>query len=165
MGFRDLIPWSKNQALTPMRENLDPFTTFHREMNRLFDDVFREFGSLGRTGGALMEGRYGWPNVELSETDKALVVSAELPGLTERDVQVEIANGVLTFRGEKRAERSEPGKYFSERFYGSFERQIPLDGVVEDKAEATFRDGVLIITIPKSDEARSDIKRIPINRQ
>jgi HSP20 family protein len=165
MGFRDLIPWSKNQALTPMRENLDPFTTFHREMNRLFDDVFREFGSLGRTGGALMEGRFGRPNIELSETDKALVVSAELPGLTERDVQVEIANGVLTFRGEKRAERSESGKYFSERFYGSFERQIPLDGVVEDKAEATFRDGVLTITIPKSDEARSDIKHIQINRQ
>jgi len=165
MAFRDLIPWSKNQVLTPMRENLDPFTTFHREMNRLFDDVFRGFGLPGRTGGALMEGRFGWPNIELSETDKALVVSAELPGLTERDVQVEIANGVLTLRGEKRAERSESGKYFSERFYGSFERQITRDGVLEDKAEATFRDGVLTITIPKSDEARSDIKRIPINRQ
>jgi HSP20 family protein len=165
MGFRDLIPWSKNQALTPMRENLDPFTTFHREMNRLFDDVFRGIGSPGRTVGALMEGRFGWPNIELSETDKALIVSAELPGLTEKDVQVEISHGVLTLRGEKRAERSESGKYFSERFYGSFERQIALDGVLEDKVEATFRDGVLTITLPKSDEARSDIKRIPINRQ
>jgi HSP20 family protein len=165
MGYRDLIPWSKNQALTPMRENLDPFATFHREMNRLFDDVFRGFGSLGHTGGALMESRFGWPNIELSETDKALVVSAELPGLTERDVQVEIANGVLTLRGEKRAERSESGRYFSERFYGSFERQIPLDGVLEEKVEAIFRDGVLTIILPKSDEVRSDIKRIPINRQ
>jgi HSP20 family protein len=165
MGFLDLIPWSKSQALTPMRENLDPFTTFHREMNRLFDDVFRGFGSVGRMGGALMEGRFGWPNIELSETDKALVVSAELPGLTQNDVEVNISQGVLTLRGEKRAERSDSGRYFSERFYGSFERRIPLDGVLEDKVEATFRDGVLTITLPKSDEARSDIKRIPINRQ
>ena len=165
MGFRDLIPWSKNQDLTPMRESFDPFTTFHREMNSLFDDVFRGFGSQSRIGSPLMDGRFGWPNIELSETEKALVVSAELPGLTEKDVQLEIAHGVLTLRGEKRAERSEPGKYFSERFYGSFERQIPLDGVLEDKAEATFRNGVLTISLPKSDEARSDIRRIPINKQ
>jgi HSP20 family protein len=163
MGFRDLIPWSKNHGLTPVRESVDPFVTLHREMNRLFDDVFRGFGSFGRIGSPLMEGRFGWPDIELSETDKALTVSAELPGLTEQDVRVEIAHGVLRLRGEKRAERNEAGKYFSERFYGSFERQIPLDGVIEDKAEASFRDGILTITIPKSDEARSDVKRIPIN--
>ena len=148
-----------------MREGDDPLTTFHREMNRLFDDVFRGFGSLGRLGSPTMEGRFGWPNIELSETVKALTVSAELPGLNEKDVQVEIAHGVLTLRGEKRAERTEAGEYFSERFYGSFERQIPLDGVLEEKADATFRDGILTITIPKSDEARSDVKRIPINKQ
>lgn len=148
-----------------MRESLDPFTTLHREMNRLFDDVFRGFGSLGRFGAPLIEGRFGWPNIELSENDKALTVSAELPGMSEKDVQVEIAQGVLTLRGEKKAERTDAGKYFSERYYGSFERRIPLDGVIEDKAEASFRDGILSITIPKSDEASSGVKRIPINRQ
>jgi HSP20 family protein len=165
MGFRDLVPWSRNQELVPTRESLDPFIALHRQMNRLFDDVFSGFGTLGRTDSPLMEGRFGWPKIELSETDKALTVSAELPGLTEKDVQVEIAHGVLRLRGEKKAERTDNGKYFSERFYGAFERQIPLDGVLEDKAEASFRDGVLTITLPKSDEARSDVKRIAINKR
>jgi HSP20 family protein len=170
MGFRDLIPWSRNQELASPREGLDPFVTLHREMNRLFDDVFSGFGGFGRAGNSLMgsplmEGRFGWPKIELSETDKALIVSAELPGLTEKDVQVEIAHGVLRLRGEKKAERADNGKYFSERFYGSFERQIPLDGVLEEKAEAVFRDGVLTITLPKSEEARSDVKRIAINKR
>lgn len=165
MGFRDLIPWSRNQELVPGRESFDPFITFHREMNRLFDDVFSGFGAPGRTGSPLMEGRFGWPKIELSETDKALTVSAELPGLTDKDVQVEIAHGVLRLRGEKKAERTDNGRYLSERFYGSFERQIPLDGVLEEKAEASFRDGVLTITLPKSEEGRADVKRIPISKQ
>lgn len=164
MGFRDLIPWSRNQELAPLRDNFDPFFALHREMNRLFDDVFRGFGSVARSGSPLLEGRFGWPKIELGETDKALTISAELPGLTEKDVQVEIANGVLTLRGEKRAERTDAGKYFSERFYGAFERQIPLDGVIEDKAEASFRDGILTVTVPKSDDVRSGVKRIPINK-
>jgi len=164
MAFRDLIPWSRNQELTPVREGFDPFYTLHREMNRLFDDVFRGFAPI-RFGSPLMEGRFGWPSIELNETDKALTVSAELPGLSEKDVQVEIANGVLTLRGEKKAERTDNGKCFSERYYGAFERQIPLDGVLEDKAEAKFQDGVLTITLPKSEQARSAVKRIAINKQ
>jgi HSP20 family protein len=168
MAIRDLIPWSRNQGLTPTRESFDPFFTLHREMNRLFDDVFRGFGPPARFGSPLMEGRFSWPSIEVDETDKAVTVSAELPGLSEKDIQVEIANGVLTLRGEKKAERTDngnKGKHFSERYYGSFERQIPLDGIMEDKAEAKFHDGVLTITLPKSEQARSAIKRIEINKQ
>lgn len=161
MGFRDLIPWSRNQELVPARDSVDPFLTLHREMNRLFDDVFRGFGATNLP--PLMEGRFGWPKVELSETDKALTVSAELPGLTEKDVQVEIANGVLTIRGDKKAERSDDGRYFTERYYGAFERRIPLEGVEEDKVEASFRNGVLTLSLPKSEKAREGVKRIPIN--
>src|SRR5213080_3080326 len=157
MAIRDLIPWSRNQELVPTRDSFDPFFTLHREMNRLFDDVFRGFGAPAR---------FGWPSIELNETDKVLTISAELPGLSEKDVQVEIANGVLTLRGEKKSERTDNGgRYFSERYYGSFERQIPLDGVEEDKAEAKFHDGVLTITLPKSEQARSAVKRIPISSQ
>jgi HSP20 family protein len=163
MAIRDLIPWSKNQELAPARDSFDPFLTLHREMNRLFDDVWRGFGSPNLP--PLMEGRFSWPKIELSDSDKALNVSAELPGLTEKDVQVEIANGVLTIRGEKKAERSGEGRYFSERYYGAFERQIPLDGVEEDKAEASFKDGVLTISLPKSDKPRAGVKRIAINTQ
>ena len=70
MGVRDLIPWTKGQQLSTGREAFDPFLTLHREMNRLFDDAFRGFGSLGRIGNSLMEGQFAWPRIELSETDK-----------------------------------------------------------------------------------------------
>ena len=163
MAFRDLIPWSKSQDLAPTRGGYDPFVTLHREMNRLFDDVFRGFGGAGLS--PLMEGQFGWPKIELSETDKALTVSAELPGMSEKDVQIEIANGVLTIRGEKRSERKDEGKYFTERSYGAFERHIPLDEVQEDKAEASFRNGVLTVSLPKSENPRAGVKRIAINAQ
>jgi len=162
MAIRDLIARSKNQQLTPARDVFDPFFTLHREMNRLFEDVFRGFGSMGGFGSPLMEGQFGWPKIELNETDKAVTVSAELPGLSEKDVQVEFANGVLSIRGEKKAERSEEGKFFSERYYGSFARQIAIDGVQEDKAEASFRNGVLTVTLPKTEQASQNVKRIAI---
>jgi HSP20 family protein len=165
MAFRDMIPWSKQQ-LAQSRDSFDPFFTLHREMNRLFDDALRgfgQFGSLDRMGGPMMEGRFSWPKIELSETDTAVTVSAELPGLTEKDVQVEIAKGVLSIRGEKKTERSDEAKFFSERYYGAFERQIPLDGVEADKAQAEFRNGVLSVTLPKSEQARDNVRRVAIN--
>jgi len=161
MAFRDLIPWSGKHELAPARDSFDPFLTLHREMNRLFDDVFRGFGSA--TMSPLIEGRFGWPQVEVSDNDDALVVSAELPGMTDKDVQVEIANGVLTIRGEKKSEHKGEGRYFTERSYGSFERQIALENVQEDKAEASFKNGVLTVSLPKSEKAREGVKRIAIN--
>jgi HSP20 family protein len=163
MGIRDLVPWTKGQQLSTRQEPLDPFLTLHREMNRLFDDVFRGFGPLGRVGNPLMEGQFAWPRLELSETDKSVTVSAELPGLSEKDVQIEIANGVLSIRGEKKAERNDESKFVSERYYGSFERQISLEGVEEDKAQADFKNGVLTVTLPKSDQSSRNVKRIAIN--
>ena len=163
MGIRDLVPRTKGQQLSTQQEPFDPFYTLHREMNRLFDDVFRGFGPLGRVGSPLMEAKLGWPRIELSETDKTVTVSAELPGLSEKDVQVEIANGILSIRGEKKAERSDESKFVSERYYGSFERQIPLEGVEEDKAQADFKNGVLTVTLPKSEPSSRNVKRIAIN--
>ncbi len=163
MGFRDLVPWTKGQQLSTAQEAFDPFYTLHREMNRLFDDVFRGFGPLGRIGNPMMEGQFAWPRIELAETDKAVTISAELPGLSEKDVQVEIANGALSIRGEKKAERSDASKFVSERYYGSFERQIPLDGVEEDRVNADFKNGVLTVTLPKSEQSSQNVKRIAIN--
>jgi HSP20 family protein len=164
MAIRDLIPW-KNQQLATTGEAYDPFLTLHREMNRLFDDAFRGFGSFGnfgRVGSPLMEGQLSWPRIELGETEKAVTISAELPGMNEKDVQVEIANGVLSIRGEKKSETDNGGRY-SERYYGSFERRIPLEGVQEDKAEANFRNGVLTVSLPKTEQAAESVKRIAIN--
>jgi HSP20 family protein len=77
MGIRDLVPWTKGQQLPSRQESFDPFLTLHREMNRLFDDVFRGFDPLGRFGNPLMEGQFAWPRLELSETDKSVTVTAE----------------------------------------------------------------------------------------
>jgi HSP20 family protein len=171
MSVRDLIPWPKGRQLSTGQEASDPFLTLHREMNRLFDDVFRGFAPLGRVGHPLIEGQFAWPRLELSETERTVTVSAELPGLGENDVQVEIANGVLSIRGEKKSERRhESGsvgerysKFVSERYYGSFERQIPLEGVEEDKAQADFKNGVLTVTFPKSEQSEANVRRIAIN--
>jgi len=74
-----------------------------------------------------------------------------------------VANGVLSIRGEKKAERSDQAKFVTERYYGAFERQIPLENVEADKAVADFRSGVLTVTLPKAEQARDDVRRIAIN--
>jgi HSP20 family protein len=169
MNMRDLIPWNRNPQTTPsrFREEGDPFMTLHREMNRLFDDVFRGFdmlspGSMGHSMGHAA----GWPHVEVVETDKDVRICAELPGLDEKDVEVLMHDGVLTIRGEKKSEIEDKERAFSERYYGRFERRIPLAWEVEeDKIDASFRNGVLTVTMPRSAESRSPVKRIAINRE
>ena len=166
MTMRDLIPWGRNQQTTPSRyrDEGDPFMTLHREMNRLFDDVFRTFdmAPFGTLGG--MGRMAGWPSVEVSETDKDVRISAELPGLEEKDVEVLMGDGVLTLRGEKKSEIEDTERAFSERSYGRFERRIPLGwDVEEDKVDAAFRNGVLTVTMPKSPESKPNVKRIAIN--
>jgi HSP20 family protein len=166
MNMRDLIPWGRNAQTTPSphREEGDPFMTLHREMNRLFDDVFRGFdiAPFGSFGG--MGRMAGWPSVEVIDTDKDIRVSAELPGLEEKDVEVLMSDGVLTIRGEKRSEVEDKDRAFSERTYGRFERRIPLGwDVEEDKVNALFRNGVLTVTMPKSAKAAAKARRIAIN--
>jgi HSP20 family protein len=102
--------------------------------------------------------------MEVSETDKEIRVTAELPGLEEKDVEVLLDNDVLTLRGEKRSESEDKSRQFSERYYGQFERRIALGTEVEeDKVEARFKNGVLTITMPKPERALSRTKRIAIN--
>jgi HSP20 family protein len=105
----------------------------------------------------------GWPNIEVSETDTDVQVTAELPGLDEKDVQVELANGILSIKGEKKTETEDKDRRFSERYYGRFERRIPVEDVDEDKVSAAFKNGVLTVTMPKVAQARSKVKHIAIN--
>lgn len=105
-----------------------------------------------------------WPRIEVNETDKEIVVSAEIPGLDEKDVELLISDGRLILRGEKKAEVEDKDRQFSERFYGRFERQIPLGvDIAEDKVEASFKNGVLKVTLPKGVAAQAKMKRIEIN--
>ncbi|PDS28615.1 Hsp20/alpha crystallin family protein [Rhizobium phaseoli] len=166
MSVRDLIPWGRNngnQVPSLLRDDdRDPFLSLHREVNRLFDDVFRGFGSgLPSLRGA--SGFGAWPSVEISDTDKAIKVTAEVPGLEEKDIEVLLDDGVLTLKGEKRSETEDKEKQFSERYYGRFERRIPLGfEVKEDQVEATFKNGVLTVSLPKTEKAQSQVKRIAI---
>jgi HSP20 family protein len=164
MNMRDLIPWGRTTQTTPSRyrEEGDPFMTLHREMNRLFDDVFRGFDMMPLGGPNRMA---GWPHVEVVDSDKEIRVLAELPGLDDKDVEVLMQDGVLTIRGEKKSEIEDRERAFSERSYGRFERRIPLGQEIdEDKVEAGFRNGVLTVTLPKTAPAASQVKRIAINR-
>ncbi|SFM58732.1 Hsp20/alpha crystallin family protein [Methylobacterium pseudosasicola] len=163
MSVRDLIPWNRSTG-TPAptalsNEATNPFLTLHREVNRLFDDVFTGFGSVPSLGGR----SFGWPNVELVEADGGLRLSAELPGLDEKDVELLVEDGVLTLRGEKRAETTDKARGYSERSYGRFERVIALPfPVEEDKVEASFRNGVLTVTLPRSEKVPERGRRIAI---
>lgn len=162
MAMKDLIPWTRGRDLAA-RRNDDPFLTLHREMNRLFDDVFRGFDRLPLAGLSERTFAGGWPSIELSETDKELKVTAELPGLEEKDVEVGLRDGVLSIAGEKRTETEDKERLFSERFYGRFERRIPVEGIDEERVGATFKNGVLTVTLPKSRQEQSRGKRIAIN--
>jgi HSP20 family protein len=100
----------------------------------------------------------------VNASDKELRVSAELPGMDEKDVEILVDDGVLTIRGEKKSETEDQGRRFSERYYGRFERSIALPyEVEEDKANASFQNGVLTVTLPKSARAQEKAKRIAIN--
>jgi HSP20 family protein len=162
MNVRDLVPWSRGDrehSPATRSDSLSPVASLHREMNRLFDEVFRGFDDSRLWGG-----RGAWPSVEVEETEKEYRVSAELPGLEERDVEVLLQDGLLTVRGEKKLETDARDRSYSERFYGRFERQITLDRDVDDGAvNATFKNGVLTVTVPKNLRAVERTKRIPIN--
>ncbi len=165
MAMRDLITWgSRGRDVSARRgEETNPFVTFHREMNRLFDDVFRSFDVTPFGSDRFFDRTIGWPNIEVSETDKEVKVIAELPGLEEKDVEVELANGALAIRGEKKTETQDKDRLFSERYYDRFERRIPVDEIEEDKVSASFKNGVLTVTLPKSPAAQQKVKRIAIN--
>ncbi len=162
MAMRDLIPWGRQETRAPMLfrdEGRDPFWSFRREMDRLVDDTFRGLGLTAPAVGRTMS----WPSLEVSETDNEVRVTAEVPGLSEKDIELSVDDGVLTLRGERKAGTQDKERGYSERFYGRFERRIALPGGVdEEKASARFENGMLTVTMPKSPEAAHG-RRIPIN--
>jgi HSP20 family protein len=163
MNMRDLIPWTRNRNLPAptQSESANPFLALHREMNRIFDDFARSFDLPALSGGWWNGWSSGWPHVEVSETDDDVRVVAELPGLDAKDVEVTLHDGMLTLKGEKKAENQ--GTLYSERWQGRFQRSMQLGPDVDpDKVNAAFKNGVLTVTIAKRPEAQRQTKRIPI---
>lgn len=167
MTLGDLVPWSRKDRDVGLQRSarlgqesseMSPFLALHREMNRLFDDAFRDFGLFGGRMAA-----QAWPQLELTETDDGYRLTAELPGLDERDVELSLRDGVLTIRGEKRSEHDDRRRGYSERCYGAFSRSLAVGDVDEDRVKATFDKGVLTVELPRSPAAEQHVKRIPIN--
>src|ERR1700744_2021742 len=122
----------------------------------MFNDVFRRF-DLAPFDRTSPFDRFSWPSIDVDQDERTVRVTAELPGLEEKDVKVEMADGVLSVSGEKKSETKDDTRLFNERFYGRFERRIPLEGINEDGIDASFKNGVLTVTLPKSDKPRENV--------
>jgi HSP20 family protein len=163
MTNRSIVPFGWAGAGLPDRAaNDDPFVRLWHDVDRLFSDMVRGTGLAGWPGA----GTIGLP-VDVADAGDAVRVVAELPGVDEKDVSVELQGDVLVIRGEKKAEerREEEGYYLSERRYGTFARTLRLPFAAEaDKVQATFRNGVLTVTMPKPAELQQKTQRIEVRK-
>lgn len=158
MNMRSLIPRTTRSPAIWSAER-DPFSLLHSEMNRLFDAASREFGHDLWTPAGLAE----WPRVDITDAEDHVRVEAEVPGLSEKDVDLTLKDGVLTLSGERKVEKEDDDRRVSERFVGRFARQIPLGYEIdEENVSASFANGELTVTLPKTKQATSDAKRIEI---
>lgn len=164
MQIRDLIPWTRQNGLfTPGKTEDNPVLALQREMNRIFDRFFDRFEQSSPsvwTGGGI-----AMPSVDIADTEDSVEVTVELPGIEEKDIDVQVSGDVLTVSGEKKteAEQKHKGHHITERHFGRFLRTIPLPpGLETEKAEATLANGVLTVVVPKSAEAQAKIKKVEV---
>ena len=145
--------------------SIEPWRSFRDEMDRFFDRFSKSFAVPALEPFWSRGGELSVPAVDLTEDEKAYTVSAELPGIEEKDIDVTVSGGMLTIKGEKTQEKEEKNKnyYLSERSYGSFQRSFSLpDSVDQSRIVADFAKGVLTVTLPKSPEAQKTQKKIEI---
>ena len=150
------------------------FDGLRRQIDHLFHDFERSIDVWRPFGRSMFDLAPVWPSevtwgtvpaVDVAEKDKEYEVTAELPGIDEKNVEVKVANGVLTIKGEKNEQKEEKKKdyYYSERRYGSFQRSFQLpQGVDSDKIEASFKNGVLTVSLPKTADAQAKEKKIAV---
>ena len=160
MDIKSLIPFGKKN-IEVRREEENPLAMMQREMNRVFDSFNRNWGlgAFPEFTGSFM------PRLDVTEDAKAFTVTAELPGMSEKEIDLSISGDTLTIRGEKKEEKEDKNKnyYYSERSYGTFMRSIPLPRQVEtDKVSASFKKGILTITLPKTAAAMESTKKIDV---
>jgi len=165
---KNLIPWkNKKHEVEVMKPQTDPTYDLTRGMSDMVSRIFRQFDP--ELGGLIHEdfGLSHLPAVDISETDTEVTVSADLPGLDEKDVQVTLENEVLTIRGERKYEHVEKNKNYHrvERSYGTFHRSITLpEGINQDDVKATFSKGVLNVRIGKRPNAKPLRRRIKVTQ-
>lgn len=156
MTLKSLIPIGRDR--NAVGGNLHPFAGLHRELDRMLEEFGRGWPSFGA-----LETKGLVPATDVVETDTEIEITAELPGLEDKDVQIDLSDNVLTIRGEKKAEKEEKDKNYRmiERSYGSFYRSLELPaGVDANAVKATIANGVLKVTVPKP--APSQAKKIEV---
>jgi len=167
---KNLIPWKKkSHEVEVLKSHDDPTFGLTRGMADMVNQLFRRFDD--DLGGSLLRSEFGFssmPSVDISETDTEVTVSADLPGLEEKDIQVTLENDVLTLKGERKHEHEEKKKnyYRMEKSYGSFHRSVTLpEGIDKDNVKATFKNGVLNVKIGKVPGAKPSQRRIPVTTE
>jgi HSP20 family protein len=164
MDTKKLAPQGrKKEAGGPEGEPGHPLAIMQREINRMFEDISRGFDAWP------FAERFGTfiPSMNVADTETSVQVTIELPGMDEKDIDVALTRDSLTIRGEKREEKAENTKSYSllERAYGSFSRTIPLPCEVdEDRANASFKKGVLTVILPKAGRP-AETKKIAVTSE
>lgn len=161
MVFGELAPFRRRPGTLRRAGEDTGLWDLQRRMNRMFDDFFGDFGTpLAHVAGAAY-----MPRIDVEEKEKEYILTAELAGVDQKDVDISVADGVLTIKGEKKDEREEKDSrcFVTERSYGSFTRSINLgDSVDADKIDATYKNGVLTVKLPKVPEQVVEPKKIKI---
>ena len=166
MAMKYMAPWRWAGRGVPVNREAEgfPIDIFQKEMNRLFDDFFKGFGMKPFT--EEMESLGGFsPQVDMTEDDKSVRVTAELPGMDEKDIEINLSRDTLTIKGEKKteSEKKDQEAYYMERSFGSFTRVLSMPADVDpEKAEAVFKKGVLNISLPKVIAEKKAQKKIRI---
>jgi HSP20 family protein len=158
MNLRSLMPIGRERSVA--RREASPFVSLQREVDRLFDEFTRGFPVFGLPASGSAGAPDQAPRMDVTETDKEIEITAELPGLEEQDVQVNVADDVLTIRGEKKAEKEEKDEgrnyHLVERSYGAFSRSLALPaGVDVGTIKASIAKGVLKVSVPKPAPAQA----------
>jgi HSP20 family protein len=170
----NLIPWNWGKKNLPVRKEngsqseQTPYFSLQQDMNLAFDNFFRIFENGMMTPFSDLSDSTFQPRVEVKESSADVRVSVELPGIDEKDLDVSISNNYLTVKGEKREEKEDnsSGYYRMERTYGSFHRSIPFPCEIDkDRAEATFKRGVLTVILPKTVNSQQQVKKITIKKE
>ncbi len=152
---RELTVWRPFRELTPFRD----FERMRSEMDRLWNSFFERGPLRGEEGAEWL------PSLDVAETKNEIVVKAEVPGLEPKDIDISLSEGLLTIKGEKKQEREEKEENYHlvERSYGSFTRSIRLPKEVQsDKINASYKNGVLKVVLPKSEEAKKKEVKIKV---
>lgn len=168
MKSQDNLPSTRSEG----RQVWAPFDELHDRIDRIFSDFSRGFGmpDLWGDGGRMGTSMWGgngrlMPSMEMHEADGKVMISAELPGVDEKDIDISVQDDMLTISGEKKSEveHKEGAGHRTERSYGRFSRSVSLPFAIDpDKVEARFDKGVLKLTIPRPAEAQQHVKKIPI---